>query len=750
MCQTGQGKKKCTSWMLRMMVLGAFWVMSLDPLGAADWLHYGCDNQQTSWNPVEDTVGPLNVADLERVWGVGCDDSWYSVAFRSPAIYFGRVYYSSAGAGMSAFDAQTGELVWRASAGSSTWSPQPVVGEDGTVYLLDGGYPCGLFAYDGVTGSQKWEAPIAFDMGIGDVAESRVTVDDARGVVYVIEEPFGMGEGKLFALSKASGEILWYKSEATDGYAFEGDYVVLDGGKILVESQVEESYLRLDKMLRIDATTHAVDRVFERPVSTDLADISKFCLCGRSLAVVYCDRDDVFESEGALVVYDVDSGRVLWQKIFANGVTGHVACNPELGILYVPTEPYLYALSATTGSQVWRYAGYDAILSPSVANGVVYFLSDTNMYALDEQSGTRLFSFPLGEQAEESTQVAICDGQLYFSGNGGTCDLFVLGLPQAPISVAPGSFDFGDLGVGQVATQVFSVTNDSDVAQSIGLVQITGQDAASFSLGADECSGQVLAAHASASIAVRFAPTREGSHGAELRLPFGDGQAVHVNLRGFGTQGAAYAYTLPYFVADATHWSGIALRNAAAAATAHVTATAYDQQGTVVVVEQKTLPARGQDAFVMGAGLAVEGWVMVTSDQPLIGLDFFGTSGSHDHMADITLIPNLSTRLIVPHVAQNDQWDTTVMVCNPHDHMNSVRLTYFDGSGNQILETQHAVPRMGSRAVELAEELSGRIPFRGSVEISGDLGVSAFALYRNLKWGGGSFAGISAVDPTIQ
>lgn len=73
--------------------------------------------------------------------------------------------------------------------------------------------------------------------------------------------------------------------------------------------------------------------------------------------------------------------------------------------------------------------GYGEIYNPSVANGIVYFLSDTNMYAINEDTGERLFSYPLGKKAHEGAQVAICEGMLYFSGNRGTCDLYALGLP---------------------------------------------------------------------------------------------------------------------------------------------------------------------------------------------------------------------------------------------------------------------------------------------------------------------------------
>ncbi len=199
-----------------------------------------------------------------------------------------------------------------------------------------------------------------------------------------------------------------------------------------------------------------------------------------------------------------------------------------------------------------------------------------------------------------------------------------------------------------------------------------------------------------------------------------------------------------------TQWSGLGLRNASVGSSANITVTGYSQTGSILAVEEKTLVARGQEAFVFGAGLSCEGWILVASDQPLIGLDFFGTTGSDDHMADITLIPRLASELIVPHVAQNDQWDTTLMVCNPHAETNTLDLVFVDGSGNQVRIGQHVLPAFGSLAVELAGQLAGLVPFRGSVELSSELGVAAFALYRNLKWGGGSFAGISAVEPTAE
>ncbi len=94
------------------------------------------------------------------------------------------------------------------------------------------------------------------------------------------------------------------------------------------------------------------------------------------------------------------------------------------------TNPFLFAFDAATGDEVWKFSSFGPVYNPSIANGVVYMLSSTNMYALDEATGQQLFFFRLGAEAEPTSQVAISDGMVYFSGNGGTCDLYALGLPE--------------------------------------------------------------------------------------------------------------------------------------------------------------------------------------------------------------------------------------------------------------------------------------------------------------------------------
>lgn len=219
------------------------------------------------------------------------------------------------------------------------------------------------------------------------------------------------------------------------GAAYRGNAVLLKGSWIFAAAVVPVSFSEADKLARINATTRKVELFYDRPGPEEFYDIGGATICNNWLVVVYHDRDDVFRGKSVLCVYDVMSSKIVWQKRYTtSAISGAVAANTDKNVIYVPTDPYLYAYNVKTGAQVWRCQGYDAIRSPSVANGIVYFLSDTNLYAVSETNKKRLFRYPLGNEAEYSTQVAISNGMLFFSGNGGTCDLFVLGLKGGPES----------------------------------------------------------------------------------------------------------------------------------------------------------------------------------------------------------------------------------------------------------------------------------------------------------------------------
>ena len=392
---------------------------------AADWLHFGYDSSYTAHNTIESTLSITNVSKLERKWGIGCDDGYFSVISRSPAVYNGKLYTSGAGSKLTAYNARTGQKLWQFGSGNLGWAPQPVASEDGLVFYMEGSSGLyNLYAVNADSGSKVWEAPLAFNMSFNDTA--LVTVDEAKGLVYLVETPF-IEDGKLYALNKQTGEIAWSKSKPIDGVAFKGDYVLLNGGRLfaLADAPMSGYPDHGDHMLKIDTTSHAIETTFNRPKPEGYYAIKQYTLCNDRLVVNF---DYQYDPVKLLVAYDPISPTIAWQKPFSE-TTGTIACNKDKNLIYVPTDPYLYALDATTGAEVWKYTGYGAIYNPSIANDIVYFLSDTNMYAINEDTRERLFRYPLGYESYETTQVAIAGGMLYFSGNGGTCDLFALGLP---------------------------------------------------------------------------------------------------------------------------------------------------------------------------------------------------------------------------------------------------------------------------------------------------------------------------------
>jgi len=87
------------------------------------------------------------------------------------------------------------------------------------------------------------------------------------------------------------------------------------------------------------------------------------------------------------------------------------------------------------------------------------------------------------------------------------------------------------------------------------------------------------------------------------------------------------------------------------------------------------------------------------------------------------------------------------MVCNPNSSDTYVTLTFVDQQGIPLHTKSKVVKANGSWRYELNDLLDSSKSNYGSIEISGDTGLSAFALYDNRKKGGYSYAGISAAVP---
>jgi eukaryotic-like serine/threonine-protein kinase len=83
--------------------------------------------------------------------------------------------------------------------------------------------------------------------------------------------------------------------------------------------------------------------------------------------------------------------------------------------IYIASQSYAYALNINTGAKLWRHqtgAGYPRYSSPAVANGMVYVGSgDGNVYALKASTGARVRNYNTFNNVGDSP--ALANGVIY-------------------------------------------------------------------------------------------------------------------------------------------------------------------------------------------------------------------------------------------------------------------------------------------------------------------------------------------------
>lgn len=107
----------------------------------------------------------------------------------------------------------------------------------------------------------------------------------------------------------------------------------------------------------------------------------------------------------------------------------------------------------------------------------------------------------------------------------------------------------------------------------------------------------------------------------------------------------------------------------------------------------------------------------------------------------------------IPHVAQNDEWDTIVLIGNPNATSTTVTLTYYSKTGEAGQPASHTIAGNGSGRYPLSDLIGATTTAHGGkVVISATQAVVAFALYNDIKYGESMrcYTGISGVDPTDQ
>jgi len=205
-----------------------------------------------------------------------------------------------------------------------------------------------------------------------------------------------------------------------------------------------------------------------------------------------------------------------------------------------------------------------------------------------------------------------------------------------------------------------------------------------------------------------------------------------------------FAYYLPYFSSANKDWTGLALTNVDMLGKVEPQITIYNESGTVQSSTKVDINIWGQTAFALKPPTINRGWIQVNSDGPLNGLAFIGTGGTPSLMADIPFVKSLSTNLVIPHVAQDATWDTTLLLCNPAAQSATIRIVNFNQLGEIGAVVNKTIAAQGSARYELSTLFTGHPEIGGKINITSTTGLAGFALYSNKKSGGSYFAGINA------
>lgn len=220
----------------------------------------------------------------------------------------------------------------------------------------------------------------------------------------------------------------------------------------------------------------------------------------------------------------------------------------------------------------------------------------------------------------------------------------------------------------------------------------------------------------------------------------------------FGTQG--YTYYMPHYTSESGMWTGLGLKNENGETAANYTVTVYDEAGAVIqAIENKTIPANGQENFVVADDLSKRGWMMIQSDQALQGVCIFGSTAMPDYIASIPFVADRSTTITIPHTAQGPAFETLVMVANPQASDNKVTLTFTSQDGASLYSTEATIPAKGCWKYNLADLIpdSATANNSGSIEITGEKSIVGCGLYYNMTTEGGmNVAGSMAMPPTYR
>jgi outer membrane protein assembly factor BamB len=262
--------------------------------------------------------------------GTGSNDELRLLA--SPVIAFGLVYTFDARARVSAFDVNTGALVWRRNLTPETEEAGALGGgvaiADGLLYASTGyGY---VYALDAGTGKDVWQ------QRIGSPIRGAPTAIAGKVIAITYDN-------RLFTLSSQDGEVLWSHTGLPEEAGIIGSpSAAVEGDVVLAPySSGELVALRLDNG-RVIWSDQLIRSNRVAPLSS-LSEIRGHPVIDRDLVVA-------ISHSGRIVAIELRSGRRVWDRDIGGLETPWVAGD---FIFLVTSQSELICLTRRSGRIKW-------------------------------------------------------------------------------------------------------------------------------------------------------------------------------------------------------------------------------------------------------------------------------------------------------------------------------------------------------------------------------------------------------------
>ena len=324
----------------------------------------------------------------------------------SPAVVGETLYVGSSDHRMYAIDLANGTQKWKFLAGAGIASSPAVA--DGLVYF--GCYDGNFYALDATTGKLRWKFKTGGEhrftathlhgmQPVGEAMPDPFDVYLSSPVVWKDAVYFGSGDGNVYAVNAANGELKWKFHT--------GDVVhaspAIRGGVLYIGSW--DSYF-----YALDAASGAQKWKFKTGEDPDIHN-----QVGIQSSAVVADGMVYFGCRDSnLYALDAATGEKKWAF---NNKGSWVVASPTVkdGKLYFATSDsgMFHAVNAKTGELLYslKFSGWPTFSSPMIAGDKLYVGSNSgNLYAIDLAKQAKAWEFATDGQKQNGATYTKADG----------------------------------------------------------------------------------------------------------------------------------------------------------------------------------------------------------------------------------------------------------------------------------------------------------------------------------------------------